>query len=89
MSAPTQTPRRAKPSSTGTHADGPVDDGVSPLADHVEFGRSAVHDPRLTEAGSVDAGAPAVCAAEPRRDGIGAVVGVDWPVLAWILGEIG
>ena len=46
-----------------------------------ELGRSAVHDPReCDETGSHD------LAVEPRQDGVGAVSGLDWPVLIWIVG---
>ena len=50
-------------------------------ADERQFGRSAVHDPReCDETGSHD------LAVEPRQDGVGAVSGLDWPVLIWIVG---
>ena len=54
-----------------------------PVADDgLEFGRTAIHDPRLGE----DAAAAESLAAEPRQDGVGAVAGIDWPVLIWIVG---
>jgi fatty-acid desaturase len=50
--------------------------------DGLEFGRTALHDPRQGDgAASADG-----LAAEPRQDGVGAVAGIDWPVLIWIAG---
>jgi fatty-acid desaturase len=46
-----------------------------------EFGREAVYDPRHHD--GAEAGTLAL---EPRQDGHGAVSGIDWPVLIWIVG---
>jgi sn-2 palmitoyl-lipid 9-desaturase len=51
-------------------------------AEGVEFGRMAVHDPRHGD----DGPSAGTLAAEPRQDGVGAVAGIDWPVLIWIIG---
>ena len=56
-------------------------DGLA-FSDDVEFGRSALHDPRQSD----DAASAGSLAAEPRQDGVGAVAGMDWPVLIWIVG---
>ena len=77
---------------SGEHADADKDldaraghgagsDGLA-FSDDVEFGRSALHDPRQSD----DAASAGSLAAEPRQDGVGAVAGMDWPVLIWIVG---
>ena len=56
------------------------------VGESAEFGRSAVHDPRQGDGSLAEVDASNVLAVEPRQDGKGAVAGVDWPVLIWIVG---
>ena len=60
---------------------GPDEFLSEPTASALDFGRSAVHDPR-----GVDPADAAAVASEPRPEGAASVTGVNWPVFLWIAG---